>query len=262
MSIHPTAIVDPGAEIGEDVEIGPYAVVHADVTIGDGCILEAHSVIKPHTRMGKRNHIYPGVVLGGEPQDRKWSGEVSELVIGDDNAIREVVTIHRATGEGQRTVIGDNCMFMAYSHVGHNAIVGNDVMVASYVGVSGFCRIEDYVVIGGIVGIHQYVTVGKMAMIGGQSKVEQDVPPFMMSAGKAAELHGLNVVGLRRRGVPPESRAALRRAYRLLYRSGLNTTDALEKIKEEVEMTDEVRYLVEFMERVSRGSKGRQLNPS
>jgi UDP-N-acetylglucosamine acyltransferase len=261
MSIHPTAIIDPGAEIAKDVAIGPYVVVADDVEIGDGCILESHCVIKPHVRIGRRNRIYPGVVLGGEPQDRKWRGEPSELVIGDDNTIREGVTIHRATGEGQRTVVGDNSMFMAYCHVGHNAVVGNDAMIASYVGIAGFCHVEDYVVIGGIVGVHQYVTVGKMAMIGGQSKVEQDVPPFMMSYGKASELHGLNLVGLRRRGVSAESRAALSRAYRLLYRAGLNTTDALARIRAEVDWTDEVRYLVEFMERVAQGAKGRQLSP-
>ncbi len=259
MSTHPTAIIDPSAELGQDVEIGPYCVVHHDVIIGDRCRLESHVVVKPYTQLGRGNHLYPAVVLGGEPQDKKWGGETSYLVIGDENVVREGATIHRATVAGGKTVVGDRNYFMAYSHIGHDATVGNETMIASYVGISGFCVVEDYATFGGIVGVHQYVRVGKMSMVGGQSKIVQDVPPFMIADGRATDIRGTNTVGLRRGGVSAESRRALKQAYVLLWRSGLNTSDAIARIRQEVELTTEVQYLIDFLAKVEEGQKGRQL---
>lgn len=188
--IHPTAVVSPKAELGEGVVIGPYCVIEEDTVIGDGCILEAYTVVKRYTRMGCFNHIYPGTVLGGEPQDQKFKGERSYLIIGNRNIIREHVTIHRATGEEQATVIGNDNLIMAYCHIGHNCILGDQISVASYSGISGHAVIESQVVIGGMTGIHQFVTIGKLAMIGGMSKVVQDVPPFMLADGRPAKVVG------------------------------------------------------------------------
>ncbi|MFQ6131465.1 MAG: acyl-ACP--UDP-N-acetylglucosamine O-acyltransferase [Armatimonadota bacterium] len=260
MSIHPTAIVHPGAQIGEEVEIGPYCIIHDDVAIGDGCRLESHVVVKPYTYLGTGNHLFPGVVLGGEPQDKKWQGQPSKLTIGNDNVIRECATIHRASLEDAATVVGHRNYFMAYSHIGHDATVGNDTMIASYVGISGFSIVEDYVTFGGIVGVHQYVRVGKIAMVGGQSKIVQDVPPFMIADGRATDIRGTNVVGLERAGVSAESRRALKRAHVLLHRSNLNITDALARVEQEVEPTPEVQYLIDFLKATQEGRLGRQLD--
>ncbi|MFA4028722.1 MAG: hypothetical protein GDYSWBUE_000786 [Candidatus Fervidibacterota bacterium] len=256
--IHPTAIVSPKAEIGEGVVIGPYAIIEDDVFIGDGTIIEAYVVVKRWTYIGKNNHIYPGTVLGGEPQDVKFSGERSHLIIGDNNVIREHVTIHRSTGEDNATRIGNNCMIMAYCHIGHNCVVGDYVNIASYTGISGHAVIEDHAMLGGMVGVHQYTTIGRLAMIGGMSKVVQDIPPFMLADGRPAQVKGINKVGLARDGVPPDVRMDLHRAYKLLYRSSLNTTQAIEVIMRELKPSHELIYLLEFIKRIGEGRAGRQ----
>ncbi|MCS7265324.1 MAG: acyl-ACP--UDP-N-acetylglucosamine O-acyltransferase [Armatimonadetes bacterium] len=258
--IHPTAVVSPKAELGEGVIIGPYCVIEEDTVIGDGCILEAYVVVKRYTKIGCFNHIYSGTVLGGEPQDQKFKGERSYLIIGDRNIIREHVTIHRATGEEQATVIGNDNLIMAYCHIGHNCILGDQISIASYSGISGHAVIESHVVIGGMTGIHQYVTIGKLAMIGGMSKVVQDVPPFMLADGRPAKVVGVNVVGLRRAVILPEVRETLHEACRLLYRANLNTKQALERIERELPKSDELQYLIDFIRRVSQGYLGRQKN--
>lgn len=258
--IHPTAVVSPKAELGEGVIIGPYAIVEDGVVIGDGTIIEAYVVVKCWTHIGKNNHIYPGTILGGEPQDVKFLGEPSHLIIGDNNVIREHVTIHRSTGEGSATYIGNNCMIMAYCHIGHNCIVGNNVHIASYTGISGHTVIEDQAVLGGMVGVHQYTTVGRLAMIGGMSKVVRDIPPFMLADGRPAEVKGINKVGLARDGIPPDVRMDLYRAYKILYRSNLNTSQALEVIAKELKQSPELLYLVEFIKRIGEGKLGRQRN--
>jgi UDP-N-acetylglucosamine acyltransferase len=259
-SIHPTAVVSSKAELGDGVVIGPYCIVEDDAVIGDGCILEAYVVVKRYTQLGCFNHIYPGAVLGGEPQDQKFKGERSFLILGNRNIIREHVTIHRATGEDQATIIGNDNLIMAYCHIGHNCHLGDQISIASYSGVSGHAVIESFVTIGGMTGIHQFVTVGKLAMIGGMSKVVQDVPPFMLADGRPAKVVGLNVVGLRRAMIPPEVRETLHEAYRLLYRANLNTSQALEQIEAELPPSEELRYLVDFIRRVSQGYLGRQRN--
>jgi UDP-N-acetylglucosamine acyltransferase len=256
--VHPTAIVAPDAKLAESVWIGPYCVIEGGTSIGRGTILESHAVIKRGTSIGERCRIWPNVILGHDPQDLKFKGEESYLRIGNDNILREMVTIHRATGEGQATTIGNNNMLMAYVHIGHNCTIGNNNMISNSTGLSGHVTIEDKVVIGGFVGIHQFVHIGKMAMIGGLSKIVQDVPPFCTCDGRPARVHGLNIRGLRRNGVTSEVRNQVSTAFKLLYRSGLNTTQALDRICEEVPNSETLDYFINFIERVREGRLGRQ----
>jgi UDP-N-acetylglucosamine acyltransferase len=257
--IAPPAIVHPGARLGQNVTVGPFAVIEEHVEIGDNTVIGSGVVIKPHTRIGRDCQIHAGAVLGGPPQDTKFRGEVSYLIIGDGNIVREYVTIHRATGEENATIIGDGNMIMAYSHLGHNCEIGNDVIMANQVGISGHVVIEDRVVIGGMVGIHQYVRIGKLAMIGGFSKVVQDVPPFMMADGRPSKVYGLNVRGLRRAGIPTGIRSELKQAFRLLYANGLNMSQALESVEHDVRESAERDYLLGFLRNEKLGFGGRQL---
>ncbi len=261
VEVHPTAIVSEEAELGEDVVIHPYCVIEGGVQIGDRCKIGPFAVIRRWTRIGPDSEVHTGAVLGEPPQDMKYKGEESYLIIGSGNLIREFVTIHRATGEGKATVIGDNNMLMAYSHVGHNCRIGNHCMIANSAGISGHCVIEDYATIGGMVGIHQYVTIGTMSMIGGMSRISRDVPPYCLVEGNPAEPKGINVRGLQRRGLSSEEIMALRRAFKLLFRSDYNVSQAIEAIKREVPLTEHVRYLIEFMERIDKGYRGRQADP-
>ncbi len=256
--IHPTAMIDSTAQLGEKVWIGPYCVVEAGTKIGDGSILESNVIVKVGTSLGKRCRVWPNVVLGHEPQDLKFKGEQSFLEIGDDNVFREMVTIHRATGEGQKTVIGDANVFMAYAHIGHNCRIGSNNMISNSVGIAGHVTIEDKTVIGGLVGIHQFVHIGRMAMVGGLSKVVRDVPPFCICDGRPAKIHGLNIRGLRRNGVEPIQRNQVSAAFKLLYRSDLNTGQAMEKIRETIPTSATLEELVGFIERVGEGRLGRQ----
>ena len=258
ITVHPSAIVDPKAELGEGVEVGPFCIVEAGTQIGAGSTLESHVIIKRGTSIGTNCRLMPHIILGGEPQDMKFKGEESFVKIGNDNILREMVTIHRATGEGQATVIGDENLLMAYVHFGHNCVVGDGNMISNSTGVSGHVTIEDKCVIGGFVGIHQFVHIGKMAIVGGLSKVVQDVPPFCMADGRPSKIHGLNVRGLRRNGVEQEQRNQISKAFKLLYRSELNTTQALERIRDEVPDSDTLKYLISFIERVREGRLGRQ----
>ncbi len=256
--IHPTAIIDPSAEISEDVEIGAYSVVGPDCYIGARTVIGPHVVIEQYTEIGDDCSVRAGTVLGGPPQDLKFKGEKSWVRIGHRTSIREFVTIHRATGEEEATTVGDDCLIMAYAHVGHNCHVGNRVMLSSYDGLAGHITIEDGVVAGGMVGIHQFVRVGKYAMLGAYSKLVQDVPPFMMADGRPAEIIEVNVHGLKRAGIGPSTRSTLRQAYKMLYRNKLNKTQALELIAEELDTNPELDYLVAFIKRISEGSLGRQ----
>lgn len=258
MKIHPTATVDPSAQIDDDVEIGPYSVVGEEANLGSGTRLRPHVVIEPYVTIGRGCDVFSGAVLGGIPQDRKFHGEKSYLRIGDNNIIREHVTIHRAAGPGEDTTIGDNNLIMAYCHIGHNCMLGNGITMASFTGISGHVLIEDQANFGGHVGVHQFVRVGRLAMIGGISKVVQDVPPFMMADGRPCEVVGLNVRGLRRSLVSAQTRADLKQAYKILYRSQMNTAQAVEAIDAEIESSPERDYLLDFIRRIRFGSNGRQ----
>jgi UDP-N-acetylglucosamine acyltransferase len=257
-NIHASAVVDPTAQLGDGIEIGAYCVLGAGVVVGDNTKIHPHVVIEPFTHIGSHCDIWSGAVLGGTPQDRKFKGEKSYLIIGDHNIIRECVTIHRAAGEGEKTTIGDHNLIMAYSHIGHNCRIGSYVTMANMVGISGHSVVEDRVTIGGIVGIHQFVRIGTLAMLGGYSKVVQDVPPFMMADGRPSKVLDLNVIGLRRSGASAETRATLKQAYKLLYRSTMNVTQALKVIEEDIPSSYERDYLLDFMRNIPYGYGGRQ----
>lgn len=225
--------------------------------IGAGTRLESHVTVKSFSTLGKRNVIASGAVIGGDPQDRKYDGQETYLTIGDDNVVREYVTIHRATGEGNSTVVGDRNYLMAFVHLGHNVTLHNDITIANSVGVSGHVTIEDMVTIGGMTGIHQFVRIGKLAMVGGLSRIVRDVPPFMLVEGVDQAVRDINAVGLRRIGVTQESRLALHKACKLLFRSQLGLSNAMEIVRREVKDTEEVQYLLAFLERLFHGKMGR-----
>ena len=259
--IHPSSVVDPAAVLGEGVEIGPFCFVEAGVTIGARTVLDSHVTIKGNTTLGEDNFIAQGTVLGGDPQDRKFTREQNTfLVIGDRNVIREYCTFHRATGDGKSTVIGSDGYYMAFVHVGHNVRVGNNVTLANNVGLSGHVTVEDYVTIGGMTGIHQFVRIGKAAMVGGMSGASRDVPPFTILSGRDA-IVDINAVGLRRIGISQEARLGLHKAVKLLFKSELGLTNAMETVRREVQMTPEVEYLLAFEERRFRGKNGRGDQP-
>ena len=260
-NIHPTATVHTGAEIDDDVEIGPFSVIGDQVKLAGGVKVHAHVVIEPYVHVGAHTEIFPGAILGGPPQDRKFKRETSYLVLGENNIIRECVTLHRAAGEGQETRIGDNNLIMAYSHIGHNCQLGSYITMANMVGISGHATIEDRVTIGGFVGIHQFVRIGKLAMLGGYSKVVQDVPPYMMADGRPCKVLDLNIIGLRRSGVAASTRSELKQAYKLLFRSNINITQALEVIEREIPSSPEMDYMIGFMRNVRFGYGGRQQEP-
>ncbi len=259
--IDATAIVDERAELGSGVQVKAFTIIEAGVQIGDGCVIGPHAVIRTGTSIGDNTHIHTGAVLGEPPQDAKYRGEPTKLTVGANNVIREYVTIHRACGEGTETVLGKDNMLMAYSHVGHNCRIGSGTLIANSAGLSGHCAIEDFVNIGGLVGVHQYVTIGTMVMVGGMSRIVRDVPPYMMVEGNPVATHGLNWRGLARHGVSEEDRAELKKAYRLLFRSEYNTSDALAAIERELRQTEQIVHLAEFLRRVDAGYAGRQTDP-
>ncbi|MBN9503555.1 MAG: acyl-ACP--UDP-N-acetylglucosamine O-acyltransferase [Armatimonadetes bacterium] len=259
--IHPLSVVDPMAELADDVIVGPFCDVQAGVILGAGTKLDSHVTIKGGTTIGERNYFGQGSIIGGDPQDRKYKGEPTYLTIGDDNFFREYVTIHRATGEGQSTRVGNHCYFMAFVHLGHNVVVEDGVTMANSVGVSGHCTIEELATLGGMVGLHQWVRVGKVSMVGGMSGITRDVPPFMIVEGRDCEVRDINAVGLRRYGISSEGRMALHKACKLLYKSQLGLTNAIETVKREVAVTPEVQTLIDFELRRFKGKNGRGDQP-
>jgi UDP-N-acetylglucosamine acyltransferase len=261
MNIHPTAIVDSDAQLGEGVEIKPFTIIEAGVEIGDNCTVGPQAVIRTGTIIHANSHVHTGAVLGEPPQDAKFQGEPSKLVIGPDNIIREYVTMHRATGEDAETSMGTGNMLMAFSHVGHNAHIGNNTLIGHNSALAGHVVIEDYANLGGFAAFHQYVTVGTMAMVGGMSRIVRDVPPYTTVVGNPAEVRSINWRGLKRRGISQDERAIIKRAFRLLYRSEHNTSDAIAIIERELPKTDEIEYLTAFLKRIDDGYAGRQINP-
>jgi UDP-N-acetylglucosamine acyltransferase len=255
--IHPTSVVEKNAEVDDSARIGPFCYVADGCRLGPGTELESHVTICTGVTMGRNNRVAQGAVIGGDPQDRKWQGEPTFLEIGDENVFREYVTIHRATGEGNKTVIGHRNYLMAFVHVGHNVTINNEVTIANGVGVSGYTTVEDMVTIGGMTGIHQFVRIGKIAMVGGMSRIVRDVPPFMLVEGAEQKVHDINAVGLRRIGVTQTSRLALHKAGKLLFKSQLGLSHAMEIVQREVPKTEEVDYLLQFLERLFRGKSGR-----
>ena len=230
MSVHPSAVVSPLARLGRDVVIGPLAVVEDDTTVGDGCEIRAHAVVKRFTTLGTHNRVHEGAVLGGEPQDVSFAEQETRLVIGDRNVVREGVTIHRSTRPGGATLVGSDCFLMAYVHVAHDNRIGDRAILANNVMLAGHVEIGERAFLGGGSGVHQFCRVGRLAMVGGNAKVVQDCLPFVISDGHPARARGLNVVGLRRAGITPQQLRTLHEGYRLLLRSSLHLEPALERL--------------------------------
>ena len=234
-SVHPTAVVDPRARIDTGVTIGPYAVIGPEVEIGADSRIGPHVVIDGRVRMGRGNRIFPGACIGLEPQDLKYNGAATEVVLGDNNTIRECVTINRATEEGEQTRLGNGNLLMAYSHLGHNCLLGDRIVIANGVAVAGHVVIGDRAVIGGVLGIHQFVHIGTLAMLGGMSRIDRDVPPFLMVEGHPSRVRGLNRIGLRRSGLAELDDGAqlrqLQQIWALLYRSDLVLAEGLRQAR-------------------------------
>jgi UDP-N-acetylglucosamine acyltransferase len=251
--VHGTAIVHEGAQLGAGVVIGPYSVIGPNVSIGDGTVVGSNVLIDGHTFIGRRNRIFHGAAIGSPPQDLKYRGEMSYVRIGDDNTIREYVTVNAATGEGDTTAVGGNCLLMAYVHIAHDCIIGDNVILANAVNLAGHVRIDDWAIIGGIVPVHQFTRIGTHSFTGGGSRIAKDVPPYTKVVGNPPKVCGLNSVGLQRRGFDASRLAPLRSAYRLLFRGGFNVSQALERIENEVERTAEIELLLRFTRESQRG---------
>ncbi len=251
--IHNMAIIQKGAELGENVEVGPFSMIGSNVRIGDDSVVGSGVLVDGHTTIGKENRIFHGASLGTEPQDLKYNGEKTFVKIGDHNTIREFATVNSATGEGESTRVGSGCLLMAYSHVAHNCLIGDNVILSNAVNLAGHVNIGDWVIIGGMTPVHQFVSIGAHAYIGGGSRIAQDIPPFFKFAGNPPKDNGLNSIGLERRGFTQEQVNLLKKAYRLIYRSDLNVTQAVERITDELEQTPEITLLVDFIRNSARG---------
>ena len=252
-AIHPTAIVAAGAHLGVDVAIGPYSVVGPDVQVGDRCVIKAHVVIEGHTRIGAGCVVFPFASLGQQTQDLKYKGGLTSVEIGEQTTIREYVTVHAGTVDGECTRVGGGCLIMAYCHVAHGCKVGDRVIMSNGASLAGDVTVEPMAVIGGLSGVHQFCRIGCMAMVGGMTKITQDVPPYVIADGNPAVVHGLNKVAFQRRGMCEASQKALKEAFRILYRSGYITAEAVARIETEVEAVPEVARLVAFVKAAERG---------
>ena len=254
MNIHSTAIISPDAQLEEGVEIGPYVVIGSDVKIGKNTVIGPHTVIDDYVHIGEGNRIFQFCSIGAPPQDLKFGGEKTRVIIGNCNTIREFVTIHRATtADIGVTIIGDNNLLMAYVHIAHNCKLANNIVMVNYAGLAGHIHVEDYAIIGGLTGIHQFCRIGAHCIIGGASAVVKDVPPYTLVQGNHAKLFGLNLVGLKRRNLSEKTIKAIKDAYQIIFRSDLLLEAALKKAQDEVEDIPEVNHLIKFIKESTRG---------
>ena len=251
--IHPTALIDPAAELGDGVEIGPWAIVGPRVTVGRECLIGPRATLERNVRLGDRVRVGGGSILGGEPQDLKYRGEESWVEVGAGTIIREYSTINRGTSATGRTTVGENCFLMTYVHVAHDCRVGDGVTIANGTQLAGHVTVQDRAVLSGLNAIHQFVIIGSLAFIGGGTRVNQDIPPYVKAVGNPMELYGLNTIGLQRAGFAPETIAALKRAYRLIFNSDLNLSQALERARTDLPAFPEVERFIEFVESSARG---------
>lgn len=251
--VHPTAIVNPKANLDEEVEVGPYSIIGENVTIGRGTKIGPHVQLDGWAHIGKECTICKGVIIGTLPQDINFENGKSFVEIGDRNLIREYTTIHRGTKEGSTTRIGNENFLMAYSHIAHNCVIEDGVVIANVGTLAGYVTVEKKAIIGGLSAVHQYVRIGAYSIVGGCSKVVKDVPPYTKADGHPTTLWGLNTVGLRRANFPLKTRKVLKKAYQILFRSGLNTSQAMEKISNELESSPQVRHLCKFIKNSQRG---------
>jgi UDP-N-acetylglucosamine acyltransferase len=251
--VHPTAVIHPKARIGEGCDIGPYCVIGEHVELGPRCRLHSHVIIDGHTKLGEGNEIYPFASIGLKTQDLKWKGGITRTEIGSHNTFREYVTIHSATKDGDVTTVGSYNNLLAYGHIAHDCKVGSRIIMSNVATLGGHVTVEDYAIIGGLAAVHQFCRIGKFAMIGGCAKVVQDIPPFMIADGSPAETKTINKIGLERNGVSEEAQEALRLAYKILFREGLTTPNALSKIEEKLSPLPELKHLVQFVRTSERG---------
>jgi UDP-N-acetylglucosamine acyltransferase len=252
--IHPTALVDPRAELDHDIEVGPYSIVGPGVKIGRGTRIKSHAVIEGNTSIGEDNLIFQFATVGSVPQDLKYRGEDSRLVIGDRNTIREFVSLNPGTtGGGMMTRVGSHNLLMMYCHIAHDCLLGDRNIIANGATLGGHVVVEDYVIVGGLVGIHQFVKVGTSALLGAGSMVSKDVPPYCNATGDRARLKGLNLEGLKRRGFSREQIDAIKKAYRILFQSGLTAKAAVKKARKEIPGSAEAERLANFVENSRRG---------
>lgn len=251
--IHPTAIIQPGAEISEDCEIGPYCVIGPNVKIGSKTKLHSHVAVDGFTEIGSGNEIFPFASIGLKTQDLKWKGGKTFTRIGHNNVIRESVTIHSATGEGETTLVGSNNNFLAYCHVAHNCQIGDNIIMSNSTGLAGHVVVEDFAVFGGMTGVHQFCRIGTLAMVGGCSRISQDVCPYTLVNGNPPVTAGLNKIGIERKQMGPEVQNSLKEAYKILFRSNLTVQKALDAIRNDLDKSPEIDHLVEFLEKSERG---------
>lgn len=253
MAIHPSSVIDPDAELGKGVSVGPFSIIGSGVKIGNGTVIGSHVLIEANTKIGNACKIFQGVSIGGEPQVMSFEDVVSSVEIGDGTVIREYATIHRSMVKDGITRVGNNCLLMAYSHLGHDCEIGNQVVIVNGTGLSGHVVVEDQAFISGLAGIHQFVRIGRNAMVGGMAGVNQDVLPFSTVEGTPARLLSLNAVGLKRADFKPNVRTAIKKAFKIISRPDLNTSQAMEKINSEIEMHEEIVYLLDFIKNSKRG---------
>lgn len=254
--IHPTAIIEEGAKIGEGVIIEPYAIIKGNVTLGDRVVIKSHAYIDGYTTIGEGTVIYPSACIGTKTQDLKFRGERTFVEIGKNCEIREFVTINSSCGEGSFVRIGDNCLIMAYCHVAHHCEVGHHVIMVNNASLAGHVTVEPYAIIGGLSAVHQFSRIGCYAMVGGMSRITNDIPPYTLGAGIPFKFGGLNIIGLKRHGFPLATRQALAKAYKLVYRSGMHLEAALNEIERTIEQLPEVKHWVNFCRESQRGLMG------
>ncbi len=252
--IHPTAIIEPGAVLGKNVKVGAYSIIRENVTIGDGTVVGPHVVIEGQTTIGCDNEIFQFASIGAIPQDLKFHGEVTKLIIGDRNKIREFTTMHLGTEDGcGQTVIGDDNLFMAYTHVAHDCIVGNHIILANNATLAGHVEVDDYAILGGMSAVHQFTRIGAYVMASGGSMIAQDLPPYVIAQGDRAKTVGLNLIGLKRRGFSSETLSAIKKSYKLIFRAGIRQEEALAQIADTIEQFPEVVAFTDFIRKSERG---------
>ncbi|MCK5145770.1 acyl-ACP--UDP-N-acetylglucosamine O-acyltransferase [bacterium] len=251
--IHPTAIIDPKAELADSVSVGAFSIIRGDVKIAEDTVIHSHVLVDDGARIGRSCDIHHGAVIGSPPQDLKYAGEPTTLEIGDFTVIREYADLNRGTVSTNKTSVGAHCLLMAYSHVAHDCVVGDRVILANGVQLAGHVTLEDWVIIGGLTPVHQFCTVGQHSFIGGGFRVVQDVPPYILAAGEPLAYNGLNAVGLKRRGFDKAEIRLLRQSYRIIYRSKLNTSQAFQRIRSELEITPVIENVMQFMDNSKRG---------
>jgi UDP-N-acetylglucosamine acyltransferase len=251
--IHPTAIIAPDADIAADVEIGAFAIVGEGCSLDTGCVIAPRVTLERNVTLGRDVKVGICTVLGGAPQDLKYAGEETSVEIGDGTVVREYVTVNRGTAHSFKTTVGENCLLMSYVHVGHDCRIGNSVILSNVVQLAGHVTIEDKAIISGMSAVHQFTRIGRHSFIGGMSRVSKDIPPFLKAVGNPVKLYGLNTIGLQRSGMDEETIRELKRAYRLLFRSDLNVSQAIERAQTEIDPLPEVKELIRFVEASERG---------